>query len=341
MILVTGATGFIGSHLVEELVKEEKEIRCLVLEKDKHMGPESKKREELLRTLGVEIFYGDLLDLDSLNKALDSVSLVFHLAAIARPMNIPKDEYFRVNVVGTQNLLKACSENLVKKIVHVSSMSVFGYSRDHTALREDSPKLPVSTYGESKLEAEIFVTDYCKKKSMELVVVRPPMVYGPRDFQFSILFKLISKGFFPLINGGQAKFEFCYVKNLVHGIILANKHGSNQGIYNITDGKTYRIKHAFKKIAEVEGVNLFPYPVPFVIIKIMGAIVELISKILRIHPPFNSGTAEWMSNHNFADISKAKTELGFKRKFSLSESVKETVEYYANIGLLETSNNVI
>lgn len=330
MILITGATGFIGSHLAEELAKKEKKIRVLI--RDNHLGSINDFSEETRKK--IEIVKGDLLDKQSLLLALNGIKKVFHLAAIGRPMNIPRKMYFDVNFEGTKNLLEACNEKKVRKIIHISTISVFGFSRDRTALTENSPKIPVSDYGESKKIGEEFAMDFCRKNKINLVVVRPPMVFGPRDFQFFKLFKLINKGFFPLIKKGKAKIEFCYIKNFVKGILLADKKGKNLEAYNLSDGETYTIKEVFGEIAKAENKNLFPLSVPFWIVKFNGYILENLFSLFGKKAPFNSGTAEWMSKDNSLDISKAKKELGYKRAIPLQESIKDTVKWYKEKNLL-------
>ena len=332
MILVTGATGFIGSHLTERLAKGKEKIRVLVRDKNEIGYIEEfdvKIKED------IEIVEGDLSDKESLLKATKDIEKVFHLAAISRPMNIETHVYYDINVTGTRNLLEACEENKVKKIVHVSSMSVFGFSRDGKPLNENSPRLPVSEYGKSKKEGEELVIDFCKKNKIELVVVRPPMVYGGRDMQFFKLFKLINTGNFPLIKQGKAKIEFCFVKNLVEGIVLADERGKNLEGYNISNGETYSIKQVFSEISKAEGKRLFPISIPYLIVKIAGSFIEKIYSVFGKKAPFNSGTAEWMSNDNEIDMSKAKKELGYKIKFPLEKGIKETVDWYKDKGMLK------
>jgi nucleoside-diphosphate-sugar epimerase len=222
----------------------------------------------------------------------------------------------------------------VKKIIHVSTMSVFGFSRDRKPLNENSSKITVSDYGESKKLGEEFVIEFCRNNKINLVVVRPPMVFGPRDFQFLKLFRLINTGFFPLLKKGKAKIEFCYVKNFVKAIVLADIKGRNLEAYNISDGKTYTIKEVFGEIAKAENKKLFPVSVPVWCVKTGGWIFDVIFSIFGKKAPFNSGTAEWMSNDNVMDISKAEKELGYRNFIPLEESIRETIKFYREKKLL-------
>ncbi|MBD3252188.1 NAD-dependent epimerase/dehydratase family protein [Candidatus Pacearchaeota archaeon] len=328
--LVTGATGFIGSHLVEELIKRggKEKIRCLVLKKDPILKDINEKGINLLRKRGVEIFFGDLLDSKSLEEATKDVNKVFHLAAISRPMDIPKKLYYETNVAGTRNLLESCKKNNVKKFIYVSSMSGFGFSRNGEIINEKSPKFPVTDYGDSKKQGERLVHSFCKRESINFVIIRPPMVFGPRDYQFLKLFKAINTGFFPLLNKGSAKFEFCYVKNLIKGIILGDEYGRNSEDYNITDGYTYTIREVVYEISKALNINLVPIIIPVSYAKSIAFMFEIPYKIIGRKPPFGVGTASWMSNNNIRDISKAKKEINYKREIPLKKSISETVKWY-------------
>ncbi|VVB82636.1 L-arabinose 1-dehydrogenase (NAD(P)(+)) [uncultured archaeon] len=330
MILITGATGFIGSHLTEELVKRKEKVTILV--RDDNLGFIKDFPEEVRKK--IKIVKGDLLDKESLIKSLKNIEKVFHLAAISHPMNIPKQVYYDINVRGTENLLEACKIKKIKKIIHVSTMSIFGFSRDGKPLNENSPKLPVSDYGASKKIGEEKAIDFCKKNKIKIIVVRPPMVFGPRDMQFLKLFQLINTGFFPLLRGGRAKIEFCYVKNLVNGILLADKYGKNLEAYNFSDGETYTIKKVFGEIARAENKNLFPISAPVWVVKTSGAIMQWIYSIFGKKAPFNSGTADWMSKNNVLDITKSKKELGYKTVIPLEISIRETIKWYKEKRLL-------
>ena len=329
-ILVTGGTGFIGSHLIDELVRKGKEVKCLVLNHDPILKEENKKRARNLEKKGVEIFYGDLTKKETLKGLLKDVEEIYHSAAIGRPMPLPIEKFFKVNVEGTKNLFNEILKykKQIKKIIYISSISVLGFSRNRKPLTENSPYMPVSVYGESKKDAEIFVLNFCKKNKLPCVIVRPPMVYGPRDYQFLVLFKSINTGFFPLLKKGKAKIEFLYVKNLVNALLLAKKgiKMNKIEIYNITDGKTYTTGQVFKEIAKQLNKKLLPIPKP--LFKIIALITSSIYKLIGKQPIFHTGTAEWMSNDNPVSCEKAKTELNYRNKIILNKAISETIQWY-------------
>ena len=332
--LVTGATGFIGSHLCEELAKRGKKTRCLVREKE--TGEMHKENEKMLRSIGAEIYYGDLNDRGSLKNIAKGVDVVFHLAAIARPMNIPREKYFEVNVEGTKNLFEACKGEKIRKIVHVSSISAIGPSRDGKPVSEKTSARPVDTYGESKLESEKAAFDFIKKYKLPVVIVRPPMIYGPGDFELLKLFKAVNTGFFPVnMGGGKGHFEFCFVKNLVKGIILASEKGAVGEIYHLSAERAYTLAEVAGTIAKAEKKSLLKLPFPKAVFWLGGKAMEISGRIFGFHPPFKGGTMEWMTTDYWvSDISKAKKELGYRQEFSLQEGVEETVAWYKKKGII-------
>jgi len=328
-ILVTGATGFIGSHLVEELIKRGEKIKCLVKRENKNKMEE--ELEKMIKALGVEIHYGDLTKKETLKGLADGVDIVFHLAAVARPMNIPREEYFRVNTLGTRNLLEVCVGKNIKKIVHVSSISAVGPAISGKPVNESTNPKPVDFYGESKLAAEEVVFDFIKQHKIPIVTVRPPMIYGPRDFELLKLFKVINTGFFPLLGKGKGHFEFCFVKNLVQGLILAEKNGKPGELYHLSDIKSYSLKEVAETIADAENKKLVNAQIPNSVFWFFGGIMELFGFIFGFYPMFRSTTVKWMTQDYWVtDISKAKNELNYKPQISLREGVKETVEWYKN-----------
>ena len=334
-ILVTGASGFIGSHLAERLVKEGHDVRVLVRGENPNKLPKNRRDSlDLLNKLDLKIVKGDFLDKESLVNALKGVEVVFHLGAIARPMAIPKKLYFDVNEKGTRNLFEAINEKKIKKIVMMSSVSAVGTARKGVPLNEESERLPVDVYGESKLAQEKVAEEFIKEKSLPIVMLRPPMVFGPRDVEMLRLFKAVDKRFFPLSSENKC-LEFLYVENLVEACFLAWKKGKTGEKYHITNGEHYSINQVINSISRAENKSLLPLKFPRFFFVAIGHIVETISKIINIHPPFQHNTIDWMTGKLwYGDPSKAMKELGYKPIVSLDEGTKRTFEYYKRSGFL-------
>jgi len=335
-VLVTGASGFIGSHLTERLVKEGYKVRVLVREEDPKKLPENRRDcLKLLKNLNIEIVKGDFLDKESLKKAVKGIDVVFHLGAIARPMEIPRELYFKVNEEGTRNLFAAIDPKKIKKIVMMSSVSAVGIAKKGVAVNEESKCLPIDIYGESKLAQEKVAKEFIKEKNLPVVILRPPMVFGPRDLEMLRLFKAVNKRFFPL-SGDNKCLELLYVENLVEACFLALKKGKIGEVYHITNGEHYSINKIVHSIEKAQNKKIMALRFPRIIFTIGGGIIEIIAKIFNFHPPFKHDTVNWMTEKIwYSDSSKAKKELGYKPIYSLDEGTKKTFEYYKEKGYLD------
>ena len=148
---ITGASGFIGSHLLEELLKKDYDIRVLIHRRD------IQKRKE------VEYIRGDILDFNLLRNAFEHSDVVFHLAAALGSSVLQKDEFIRINTIGTENVLKAAEAAGVKRVIHISSAGIFGAVQSNEAVSEDYPPVPISLYDQSKLEGENIVRRFFQK----------------------------------------------------------------------------------------------------------------------------------------------------------------------------------
>ncbi|MDP8265637.1 MAG: NAD(P)-dependent oxidoreductase [Candidatus Aceula meridiana] len=334
-VLVTGGTGFIGSHLTERLLKEGRDVRVLSL--NSLAGIEKKENLEIIKGKGAKVFYGDLRDKKSLELALDGVECVFHLGAISRPMFIPRNQYFDVNAVGTRNILEIAKAKMVKKFIHVSTVSVLGVSPDGKPLKENDFQEENSDYGLSKKEGEKIALDFYKHEKLPVVVVRPCLCYGPRCVVRLVMFKYVQKRLFPTFNKGQALMEFCYVDNVVQALMRAERQENLAGqIFNITDGRSYEVKEILETIAEELGIKPAFIDLPVWVGKMAGCFMEVLSKMVGVHPPFSRTAAEWMSkNMNVYDCSKAKRDLMYNPEISLREGIKRTVKWYKEKGLIK------
>jgi nucleoside-diphosphate-sugar epimerase len=184
--LVTGATGFIGSHLCEELAKRGYQVTCLVREKS---------NLKWIENIDLKLIVGDCKSIDSLFHAVTDIDYVFHLAGLTKACS--KNDFFCANTEGTENLIKAVAEKnpKIKRFVYLSSLAAAGPSNNGSPLREDAEPRPVSSYGKSKLEGEKAVLKY--KDLIPITILRPSAVYGPRDKDLFVFFKMLKKGIFP------------------------------------------------------------------------------------------------------------------------------------------------
>ncbi len=336
-VLITGAGGFIGSHLAEEFRKYDYKVRCLLMENED---------SKFLESIGCEIVYGDIRDKDSIERAIDGVDLVYHLAALPRfDATIPEEEYYRVNVYAVKNMLEICRLKNVETFIYVSSIEGRGITVDGKALTEDSPSNPRNIYGKTKYLGEIVCKSYFLKYQMDVRIVIPPTTYGPREYLIlQRIFKPVSKGFFVLFGKGDALIEFCYVKNMVKGMFLVYKKGEKGESYIISDLSPYPFKKVIQEIGKQSGKKLFLVKIPVPIAYIIAFMFEVLSKVFRFYPfyvkatgrpPFSRATLQWaVKSAIFCDISKAVKELGYQPDFSLEEGLKETILWYKKNNLL-------
>lgn len=325
-ILVTGATGFIGSHLVEALV--DKGYKVYGLFRDN-------KKSEFLRRLGAKPVYGDLLNKDSLINALKNIDVVFHLAAALHANTKSKKTFFDVNVLGTKNLIEACLESKVKKFVHCSSVGVHGITK--RLANEDSPCKPTTDYDKSKYSAEKLVRNYLNNK-MDITIVRPAaIVYGPRDFSAMYgLFKAIESKKFMIIGDGRNIIHMIYVKNLVHGMILASENKiANGQTYILADETLTTVRDIQNIIAKTLNTPKNNFHIPIWFATLLALNFEILSRIIKFSPPLTFSRVSFLTSNRAYNISKAKRELGFKSWISLQQGIQETVDWYIKNGYLK------
>lgn len=317
--LVTGANGFVGSHLVEALLKKGYEVVCLV---------RNKSDLRFLSGLQVEYKYGDLTDKSSLIVATKGIDFVFHVAGITRSKN--KAEYFRVNASGTRNLVQACllTNPSVKKLVYVSSQTAAGPGKDLHPMDENAKCEPINNYGKSKLEGEKEVLNF--KDKLPVAIIRPPAVYGPRDKDILYFFHMINKGIIPSFGLKESYLSLVYVKDLVQGLILAAESQKSSGqIYFLTDGETYSWSEAFGIVRDSLGVKAIRLRIPKSLLVTFAFFSEAFTRLLGKTPLLHLGRAKELCQRFWlSDISKAKTDLGFVPEYDLKKGAFETVKWY-------------
>jgi len=316
--LITGASGFIGSHLAERLIEKGFDVYCL-----------RRRISDMrwLEGLNVSYVYGDCCDRDSLNNCVRDYDYIFHLAGTIMANN--EEDYYRVNETGTKNLIEAVHRHSpnVRRFVYLSSLSAFGPASDidHLPSEEDPPH-PVSHYGRSKLKGEEAVMRY--SSDIPVCILRPSVVYGPRDRQFCLFFRFIQKGFVPY--WGRGHTSFVYIKDMIDAIALSIESERAVGkIYFISDGMVYSNDRIIDEIASAIGRNVKKLRLPRLLLPVIGIFGDGIGKITGKTTMINRDKIrEIMYNDWVCDIKKAREEIGYNPKVGIREGMKWTADWY-------------
>jgi nucleoside-diphosphate-sugar epimerase len=322
--LVTGGSGFIGGHLLDRLSKTHQSFRCLV---------RSNSRRRALPP-GVETVEASLDTGVGLDRALDGVASVIHLAGVTKALR-PAD-YYTGNTRATAALAKAMAGKGIR-LVYVSSLEAAGPSRDGTPLDEDSPPRPFTHYGKSKLEAEKIV----RSALPEAVIVRPPVVYGPRDTDVFQILKSVARGFMPRIGQGERYFSAIYVRDLVDGLLTAARHPA-------AAGGTYYLAHpdpltwtalgnaAARIVFGATGRTARVVRIPEGLARAVGFAAEMVSWITR-KPGIISRekVAAAQCRYWTCDPRRAAIEMGFHASTDIDAGMAETLAWYKEAGWLK------
>jgi dihydroflavonol-4-reductase len=317
--LVTGANGFIGSHLVEQLVRSGQKVRCLV-----------RRTGDLrwIKGLPVEVAYGDCVDKNSLSSAVAGVVCVYHLAGATKAKH--SEDFFAINARGTENLIQACLDHNPKmeKFVYLSSQAASGPGVDSGMKAESDPDSPISSYGKSKRIGEEAVLNH--RSRIPITVLRPSTVYGPRDRDFLLLLKLIQKRikFSPL--GLTQWISVCFVSDLVDSLVKSGRVGTGDGeIFFISDGERHRMEEIGDAFSIAMRTRGFRVPVPQCVIRGIGAVSETISHFTDRPCVLTRGKAKEMVQENWTcDITKAKNMLDYRPTIDLAQGTEITVDWY-------------
>jgi dihydroflavonol-4-reductase len=314
--LLTGGTGFIGSHLAEYLLDESAEVFALV--RDPH-------NLKWLKGLDIHLLKGDLLSIPSLPSEVD---YVFHLAGLTNSIN--KADYYTVNQQGTASLFQSLHDQkiLPKKIIYLSSLAAAGPSSNGNPVQESSPPHPVTPYGKSKLMGEAEALKF--KKLYQIVILRAPAVFGPRDKDFLYYFKWIKKGILPAIGSKQRQMSLCYVKDLVRAFHLCSQKELESGeIFNIGDHNPCSYDRFGELAGKAMGKKLKKVKIPIPVGYLVALTADLGGKISKKPSALNLGRFKQMRQRGWiADMKKAREKLSFKPQYSLQEAIQETLSWY-------------
>lgn len=327
-VLVTGATGFIGAHLVQALISEGNSCRCLVRRTSDLSG---------LKELGAEIFSGDLTDPKSLQGVARDIDIVYHLAAeghVSAVSDNANKRFKKINVHGTENLAKECLDAPINRFIHFSSTAAMGLINRHI-LDESIPCEPSTPYQISKFDSEQIILSFWKEHSFPGLVLRPCLVYGPGEgSEFLKLCRLIKKGLFPKIGKGLNLMPIVHVKDVVDAAIIAARKGRLGEIYLIASQRSFQLEYIRRLILEVMGIKRPYIYVPESWAILVAGIIERLAEISRSTPIVTRKNIKSTITDRKFDISKARRELGYMPSVGIKFGIEKTVEWYLQKGLL-------
>lgn len=307
-VLVTGAGGFLGSHLVEKLVKLGAKVRCFVRYNSRnHQGciellaPEIKGK--------IEVIFGDLRDQEAIARAMEDIDIVFHLGAV---ISIPYSylhprEVTETNIMGTLNILAAAKDKKVEKIVHTSTSEVYGTAQ-HVPIDENHPQQAQSPYSASKIGADVIAQSFHRSFDLPIAVIRPFNTYGPRQSARAVIPTIITQVLTQkkiFLGAMHPTRDFTYVEDTIDGFIkIAESDKSVGEIINVGSDFEISIGDLCDKI-----------------VTLMGRDVEVVFDASRVRPP------ESEVERLIADNSKAKRLLGWEPKIPFDEGLKKTIDW--------------
>ncbi|MCX8069923.1 MAG: NAD(P)-dependent oxidoreductase [Thermodesulfovibrionales bacterium] len=314
--LITGGTGFIGSHLVECLIKKGFEVTCLVRDKN--------NLKNLQGINPIRILQADCLNPTDLLKLDDNYDYIFHLAGLTKAPT--KNDFFLANVRVTENLISAVLNKSLslKRFVHISSLSAVGPAQSNVPLTEESKPNPVSDYGISKLKGEELV--YGVRDLIPITILRPTIVYGPRDKDFLVFFKLINYKL--ALYWGNCLYTFIYIDDLINGIIQSALHERAKGeIFFLTDGNIYSNQQVTQAIAKALDKKPYTVRLPSTFMNTIAYVLEKAGNTGIVNP---DKIKELKQEKWICYNTKAVKVFGFKPHVDIMEGAQWTANWYKN-----------
>ena len=319
-VLLTGGSGFLGSYVAELLSAAGTEVRALVRQSS---------NTSFLRTLEhVELAYGAVEDRASLDEAVRGVDAVVHAAGLVKARTAA--EFTAINVDGTRNLLDAVENagTSVRRFVLVSSLTAVGPSLDGKPVHPDARR-PVTNYGRSKAQAEQVVRE--ARERLSVVILRPPMIYGPRDRETLAFFKSITQGVLPYLGDGSMKMSVIYGRDAAQACVRAVEADVPSGsTYFLDDGYAYVWRNMLEEMERALGKRALlriGLPMPMAFVAALGS--ELIGKMTGKAVMFTRDKLnELRGPHWVCDGSDARRELGLKPEVDWIDGCRLSVDWY-------------
>lgn len=320
-VLVTGATGFLGKYVVEELVEHGYQVRAFG--RNRTIG-------QSLVNASVTFIQGDLTNQEDLTMACQEMDMVVHAGALSTVWG-PWEDFYQTNVLGTKYVLEACRETNIDRLVYVSSPSIYAAPRDQLGIKEsDAPQENrLNNYIRSKLASEKLFEDYPDVSS---VILRPRGLFGIGDT--SILPRVLNlsqKIGIPLIGDGRQLMDMTCVENVALAIRLALETPQAAGeVYNITNGEPRAFRNLIEETLRGLGYPIRYRKIPAPLVSSISSSLEFIYKSLKLkgEPALTRYTYYLLRYSQTLDISKAERDLGYRPKITISEGIEQYVQDY-------------
>lgn len=323
-ILVTGATGFIGSHLVEALVKKGRQVRAFV-------RPSS--HTSFLTALGVELARGDLTDPAAVEEAVRGCQRVYHLAARTTSVGGAKTQMDAVNVRGTAHVALAALKANVERVVYGSSAGVYG-TVQRLLINERTTPRPDSYYRSSKLLGEQCIFSFHERHGLPVVIVRLTSTYGPRSLSWLGLFRVIAKRRFRLLGVGKNRIHLAYISDVIQGLLQCGEVPGIEGeTYLLPGREAVELRWLATLIAQGLGQTATFPRIPLLPVRGFAKAAALLYKSMGIEVPY-AQRYELFSKNAVFDGTKARRDLGYIPTVSLRDGIQHSIAWYREHGQL-------
>lgn len=323
-VLLTGATGFVGSHVVDALHGADVTVRALV-------RPTS--QVGALESHGIDIARGSLADGPFIARAMDGIDVIIHLAALT---HAPSEAAFiETNVEATRRLVNAACDagSPPRRFLFMSSLAAAGPSLDGRPVHPGDTPHPITAYGRSKLEAEHVCL--AAGTTLEVVVLRAPAVYGPRDPEVLRFFRFARAGFVPLPPGPPRPLQLVHAEDLARAVTLAATRPRVRGTFHIAEPRAYGMRDVVRLIGEAIGrrVRVLPLPVP--LIRAAALAAESVNRAAGRTSMLNRDKVrEFLAPGWLCETEAARDAFGFETRIALPEGLTATAMWYRENGWL-------
>ncbi|MGC1308912.1 MAG: NAD-dependent epimerase/dehydratase family protein [Phormidesmis sp.] len=327
-VLVTGGKGFLGSSIVSQLKARGENVRIFARRSDTAENAAADPTEDIV--------WGDIRDPEAVDRAVEGVDNIIHVASNFRQGGSDKKVAYATNVEGTLNLLNSAKKHNVKHFIHCSTIGVHGTVLEIPA-NEQTAFNPTDLYQETKLIAEQKVWEFYKETGLPITVIRPISLLGPGDLRMLKLFKMIQKGRFFIVGKGEVLFHPAYIDDVVRGFLLCLNNEKAIGEAFIIGGEEYLTLNELCRVIadelEVAPPNL---KIPMAPMLALATLFEKVCEPFGIEPPLHRRRISFFQNNRAFSIDKVKQVLGYEPQYSLKETIHKTAEWYKAQGYLSS-----